>query len=248
MCHTQGKGTWSSRLSETAPALPSRIFRARVSQADCGQGQLAIWFSPFTTAYCSHLSELWTTASVRDHDSSRHFPLPPTHLLKEMIQSKLPGLAICFLMLTVRKTQVKISILLSLSPALSQGWIWFSPFLTLLSDHWERYQNKHLFNKTFPPQSHMRAALGSMPSYWPVRNSIPVTTVGLEVCTSNFQAWAIEHNAFWIKRLTQSAKTCAGRYIFQSIFQMSSFRDKTIYHDAGLCWQREGQAKSTSLS
>lgn len=50
MCHTQGKGTWSSRLSETAPALPSRIFRARVSQADCGQGQLAIWFSPFTAA------------------------------------------------------------------------------------------------------------------------------------------------------------------------------------------------------
>lgn len=107
MCHILGKGTWSSQLSETAPALPSRIFRARVSQADCGQGQLAIWFSPFTAADCSHLRELWTTASVRDHDSSRHFPLSPTHFLKEMIQSKLPGLAICFLMLTVRKTQVK---------------------------------------------------------------------------------------------------------------------------------------------
>lgn len=125
------------------------------------KGSLQSGFLPLPLLDCSRLSELWTTTSVRDHDSSRHFPLSPTHFLKEMIQSKLPGLAICFLMLTVRKTQVKISILLSLSPALSQGWIWFSPFLTLLSDHWERYQNKHLFNKTFPPQSHMRAALGT---------------------------------------------------------------------------------------
>lgn len=149
--------------------------RESVSEADCGEG-LQSGFLPLPQLHCSQ--PLWTTSSARDHGSSRHFPPP---FSKWMMKSKLSGLFHANLKENLGKRFQSCFP----RPQFSANDRFRSYCSLFCFQTTGKGIRRNPYNTYFHCRARAarRAAPGSMPSYWPVRDGILVPTVAPEVCT-----------------------------------------------------------------